>query len=169
MQVPSTRISPGAGGSLPYAWVREEYSGTASPTGGGGTSTIGSWLTRVLNTEVLDADGILSLASNQMTLAAGSYWVRAWGLGVNSQGLQARLQNVTDATTVLLGNNLFNPNGCAAHSMVCGSFTIAASKALELQTQCNAGQATYGLGWANGSANTGEVTVFCTAEFWKVA
>ena len=168
MQIPATRIVA-AGSRLSYAWVREEYSGAASVVGGGGSSTTGSWLTRVLNTVVLDADGILSLSANQITLAAGSYWVRAWGIGVNSNGCQGRLQNVTDATTVALGNNVYQGPGVASHSLICGSFTIAAGKALEIQTRHAAAQATYGLGWSVGLGNTGDNSVFCTAEFWKTA
>src|SRR5438128_3200167 len=40
-------------------------------------STTGSWVTRVLQTKVSDVGGLCTLASNQFTLTAGTYWIRA--------------------------------------------------------------------------------------------
>lgn len=169
MQLPNTLVVPAAGAQLPYAWVREEYTGSASPTGGGGTPTAATWSTRTLNVEVSDTSNILTLSSNQITLAAGTYWVRAWGAGVNSFNAKARLQNVTDTATVVLGNNTYQVVGIGAHSMIAGTFTIGASKALEIQTYQERSEGTYGLGWANGIAGETLTGVFCTAEFWKTA
>ena len=42
-----------------------------------GAFTSGDWRTRDLNTELIDADGIVSISSNQFTLQAGTYLINA--------------------------------------------------------------------------------------------
>lgn len=117
----------------------------------GGTSTAGSWQTHVLNTEVADTGSNCSLASNQFTLSAGTYRVRATCPLHRSDENQLRIQNVTDGTTLALGTNGYANSG-AAYAMtaatVSGRFTVAASKALELQYRVTTGLATNGLGAA---------------------
>lgn len=134
----------------------------------GGTFTSGAWQTRVLNTEVNDADGICSLSSNQITLSAGTYrcFIRCPASFVDRH--QARLQNVTDATTILLGTSENLQASTVSNnsaSVIVGEFTIAASKALEVQHRCQTTNATNGFGVP---ANFG-TEVFTLAEFWKVS
>ena len=55
-----------------YILIRDEKaSGTT-----GGTFTSGAWQTRDLNTEVVDTGNHASVATNQITLAAGTYRFR---------------------------------------------------------------------------------------------
>lgn len=133
----------------------------------GGTFTSGAWRTRVLNTEVSDTGGYGSLSSNQITLTAGTYIIRAsapaWAVGRH----QIRLQNVTDATTVLVGRQGFIDIGATGGvniSELTGKFTIGASKALELQHQCETTKSTNGFGIA---ANF-TTEVYAVVELWKV-
>ena len=116
----------------------------------GGTFTSGAWQTRVLNTEVADPGGLATLASNQITLAAGTYRVHiacpAYKVGVH----QARLQNISDGTTLLLGGNAAAgaaDNGYT-HAMIQGVFTIASSKVLEVQHRGTTTASTTGFGLA---------------------
>ena len=57
----------GGGKFESYAIIADQKSSTTQ--GGGFTS--GAWRTRDLNTEIADADGIVSISSNQFTLGAG--------------------------------------------------------------------------------------------------
>ena len=69
----------------------------------GGGLTNGAWRHRDLNTELADPDGIVSIASNQFTLAAGSYMVE-WSCAVQSTARsQTRLYDVTGTTAVTNG------------------------------------------------------------------
>lgn len=148
-----------------YVLVRDEKTQNTA----GGTFTSGAWQTRTLNTEVSDPDGICSLSSNQVTLSAGTYecFISCPAFGVERH--QARLQNVTDATTVIVGTSAYcTSNGTAtgqSASIVVGRFTIGASKALEVQHRCQSTLATTGFG-TEGNFGT---EVYTVAEFRKVA
>ena len=147
-----------------YILIREEQAQNTD----GGTFTSGSWQTRVLNTEVSDTGGHATLASNQITLAAGTYEVSIAAPAYAVNRHQARLQNVTDATTTIIGMSFYI--GAAAGdgmsvSLIKGKFTIAGSKAFEVQHQCQTTKTTNGYGTA---ANF-TTEVFTVAEFWKVA
>lgn len=66
----------------------------------GGTFTSGAWQTRDLNTEVSDPDGIVTIASNQFTLGAGTYLI-AWECpAYRVQFNQSRLFDVTGSAAV---------------------------------------------------------------------
>ena len=53
-----------------YALLQNQHSATSANLG---AFTSGDWRTRDINTEVADPDSIVTLASNQFTLQAGSY------------------------------------------------------------------------------------------------
>jgi hypothetical protein len=101
----------------------------------GGSIAAGSWVTRPLNTE-LDPSGIVSIAANQFTLAAGTYEVQAHCQIFAGDAHQARLYNVTDSTTQALGTTEFasssSPFG-ESSSEVSTVFTIAGTKAFRLE------------------------------------
>lgn len=109
----------------------------------GGTFTAGDWRTRVLTTEVADTIGA-SLASNQVTLPAGTYRVVGYAATAGSPGNhQARLYDITGAAVLLLG---MITNVAGSPAMVSGVFTLAAPSAVELQHRCSATQADTGMG-----------------------
>ena len=139
----------------------------------GGTFTSGAWQTRDINTEDADTGGHCSISSNQITLAAGTYrcYIRcpAHRIGGNHK---ARLQNITDVATEILGSNAMGPDvgsdGGAGEgdSVIQGRFTIATSKTLEIQDRCQATRATDGFGRA---CSFGVSEIYTVAEFWKIA
>ncbi len=142
----------------------QKASGTA-----GGTSTAGAWTTHTLNTEVVDTGGNCSLSSNQITLTAGTYRARISACGVASDQLVVRLRNVTDGTTLVVGDNSYNSSAspyATTSSRGVNRFTVAASKALELQYYITTARATTGLGFA---ASSGEVEIYATVELEKEA
>ena len=147
--------------TIPYILIREEQAAGTDA----GTSVTGSWLTRVLNTEVIDSKGKASLAANQITLEAGTYKCRASSPFYVSGDVQIRLRNVTGAVTLLEGTSEVT-NTSTSRSEIVGQFTIAAAQALEVQYQVDTPQATTGLGKA---ANYGEKEVYTIIEFEKVA
>lgn len=139
----------------------QQTSGTA-----GGTFTSGSWQTRVLNTEVSDTGNLASLSSNQVTLSAGTYLVRAQAYAGAVNSHQLRLQNVTDGTTLLTGLNMLSNStaNSANQASLNGIITVAAGKALELQHRCQTTAATNGFGLATSWGTE----VYAVLEFIKV-
>lgn len=152
------------GQALDYIVLRDEKtSGT-----GGGTFTSGAWQTRTLNTESVDTGSHCTLSSNQFTLSAGTYRIQASAPACQVAVHQARLQNVTDGTTTIVGTSEFNTNGAQyaqTRSVVSGRFTIATSKTFELQHRCSTTRSTYGFGF--GATLTTEV--YSVVELWREA
>jgi len=145
--------------------VREEQASGVN----GGTSTSGSFQTRVLNTVKTNEITGASLAANVITLPAGTYWVEAGCVARRAQNQKSRLRNTTDATTAVVGlNTNVNTDDTSENTMIApcsGRFTIAGAKAFELQHQVELGLATIGLGAA---AAFGEVEVYSDVKIWKV-
>lgn len=129
------------------AVVRDEK---ASGTDGG-TATTGSFLTRTLNTlnNTLSYSWI-SLATNQITLTAGTYAVEASSPYRNTNLTKSKLRNITDSTDALIGSSQYSASGdnVCANSLISGVFTIAGTKVFELQYRVSntAGTADLGVG-----------------------
>jgi len=107
-----------------------------------------NWSTRKLNTEY-DPDGIVGLASNQMTLQSGTYVIEASATGYNPGKL--KLKNMTDTSDAIIGQNssvfASGTGGTLNESTtsLVGMVTIAAGKAFELQQNTPNMFATFGL------------------------
>lgn len=137
-------------------------SGTCAQTG-----IVSAWNTRQLNTIDTDASAFAILTSNQITLSPGTYLAQitapfyAAGMGA------ARLQNVTNGTTLLNGTNVYGGGGIAVmtYSFIRGTFTVTASQKIEIQ-QYFTGGAACGGGPAMGIPGRNEV--YTVVELWKL-
>lgn len=133
----------------------------------GGTFTAGAWQTRVLNTVMVNQIAGASLASNQITLPAGTYEVVADAPGFGCERHRLKLYNVTDAADILYGTSSYS--GSAIHadsrSAIAGVFILAAQKVLEVQHRCTTTRATDGLGKM---ANVGIVEIYAGATIRKM-
>ena len=148
--------------AVPYIYIRDEKAANTN----GGAFTTGAWRTRDMNTEVSDSAGLASVATNQITLAAGTYRFAARAPAYETGRHKARLQNITDATTIAVGTSEGTSGALlSTKSFVSGRFTISASKVLELQ---HYGAATNASGFGLES-NFGVVEVYAEIEFWKEA
>ena len=124
----------------------------------GGTFTSGAWRTRDLNTEVTDVDNIVSISSNQFTLQAGTYLIKARATGYDCDRHQLRIRNITDASTVRFGiSNFVNQTyNVFSTAVVVGRTTISGAKVFELQHQAQSTKTTFGqLLWGSGCGNYG--------------
>jgi hypothetical protein len=140
----------GGGGSSSgsgYILLRDEKTATAH----GGTFTSGIWHRRDLNTEVTDTGGHCALSNNQFTLAAGTYRVRATAPAFAVYSHRARLQNVSDGTTAVLGTTAFADVGFYSQTVseIVGRFSIPANKTFEIQHRSSGNQTNTGFGVAS--------------------
>lgn len=136
--------APGGGGYNTATFRDEKSSGTA-----GGTFTAGAWRTRDLNTTVYNAITSASLSSNQISLPAGTYYVDIIAPCYNVGHHQARLYNITDSATTILGISNYTRDGATATSSLSianGSFTIAGTKTFEVQQRCDVTASSNGFG-----------------------
>jgi len=159
----------------------ERSSGTAADT-----LTASSWNTRALNTEKID-DLTITPASNQLSLAAGTYLVIAAAQvwfdlfsGANhvlTAESKLRLRNISDSTTALVGQGshyFVQPNGynyepdVVQYDHLYGQFTIAGTKVVELQhwVTANATSSTIKGGYP---VSSGENEVYLDLMIWKLS
>lgn len=150
-----------------YAYLRDEKaSGTA-----GGSGTASAWNTRTLNTEVSDANSIVSLSANKFTVAAGSYVIRARGMNYLGGRSRLRIYDVTNSAVLLIGANSYASGGSntiddAPDCELFGTVVLGATTELRLDQwlEKNAGGGNV-LGVAN---STGDVEVYAEVEIWRL-
>lgn len=155
--------------TTPYIRVEDQK---AKGTNGGSSSAT-TWHTRTLNTEVQDTGSYASVASNQVTLAAGTYDIVASAPAQGSNQHRLVLWNDTDGSLALAGTSESNnsTDGVTTRSFVCGRVTIASSKAFSLRHYITTALATYGLGVAaniNDPGGSSLIEVYAVFEAWKV-
>jgi hypothetical protein len=139
----------------------------------GGASTNTTWHTRTLNTEVTDTGGYASVASNQVTLAAGTYDIVITAPAYASSIHAIVLRNDTDGTIAIFGPNedASSADTSQTRARAQGRITIAATKAFSIRHYISVGQATFGLGVAlnvNDPDGAARLEVYSTFEAWKV-
>ena len=138
----------GFGKFASYAIICDQKSNTTN----GGTFTSGDWRTRDLNTELYDPDGIVSISSNQFTLAAGSYLIE-WSCPAMRCGRhQSRLYDITGSASIQHGKSTTSDTGADGDqndSDGAARITISASNTYEIQHECSTTEADLGLGNAS--------------------
>jgi hypothetical protein len=147
---------------------------TADTTGG--TFTAGAWQTRDLQTEICDADSIVSISANAFTLAAGSYLIKWRCPCVNVDRHQTRLYDVTGTAVVMSGDSgragiiqagyPANYNQSHTYSNGAARITPAASNVYRIEHYCTTTISSHGFGIA---ANLGEIETYTTVEIYKEA
>ena len=116
-----------------------------------GTFTSGAWRTRDLNTEIADPDGIVSIATNEFTLAAGSYLIKWSAPAKYVEGNQTRLYDVTGAAAVQVGSSAYNYTNhptyvCEGPSTGFARVSPSGSNAYRIEHYCELTRATDGFG-----------------------
>jgi hypothetical protein len=153
-----------AGSLTSVLWVRDEKASGQT----GGTAGAGTFVTRTLNTIKKNSISGASVASNQITLPAGTYRFTAFAPAFNVSQHQAYLYNVTDAVTQVVGTNAYVGASTVATQSVVGEaeFVLSASKVFEVRHWTNTGTASTGLGNA---VNSGQGEVFTQVFIEKVS
>lgn len=140
----------------------QEPSGT-----NGGTSASNAYGVRPLNTILTDETGVITLASNQFTLPAGTYIISASGPAFSGSAIDHRIQlyNVTDSSVTLSGTTEFAAGGgTQSRSFLEGKFIISATKAFSIRHFTSSSQA--GNGWGV-NAGTGEPEIYTVVKLWQ--
>ena len=142
--------------------VRDEKSSGTQ----GGTFTSGSFQTRTLNTSLTNEISGASLASNQITLPSGTYFIYASAPAYTVARHKLKLRNITDSSDTLIGSTALMSADALVSSFVIGRFTIASQKTFELQHRCENTNSTLGFGV---SSDFSVVEVYADVQIWKVA
>lgn len=135
------------------------YAQDQKPSGtDGGTFTSGAWRTRTLNTEIVNTITGASLASNQITLPAGTFRITATAPAHNVNKHKAIITGISgDTGTLLLGTSENTTDGYTStllptttRSMIDGVLTLTQATVIELQHRCENSSTGYGFGSASG-------------------
>lgn len=139
----------------------------------GGTSGAAGWNTRTLNTEVHDTGGIASLDTNKVTLAAGTYEIRASAPSHKGGAHELLWYNNSDSSAEVQGFSAFaNTTDGYSRALLSGRFTIAGSKDFYLMHWMDTAQADTGLGMAVDiqDPDSNDLTeTYAVIELWRVA
>ena len=139
----------------------------------GGSAGDNATVTRDLNTVLTNEITGASLATNQITLPSGTFFISAKAPASHCNSHQILLYNTSDASETLTGQNAYNSTAGTAesttHSFLTGRFTIAAEKVFELRHRVNSNSPTVGLGRTYGGSNTPPHELFTDLNIWKVA
>jgi hypothetical protein len=130
----------------------------------GGASSSGSFLTRTLNTSVTNEISGASLASNQITLPSGTYYIFATSPIWGGDETKLKLRNTTDSSDTLIG--LSEYGGSQIRAFIIGRFTIASQKVFEIQYRVTTARLTQGLGYATNFSLT---EIYTDVQIWKVS
>lgn len=107
-----------------YILIRDERANGSAAA----SVTQAGWRQRELNTEVFDTGGLASVASNQITLEAGTYEVIAGCPVSTAQNHRARLRDTTGGATLVEGSNILG-----GQALLFGQFTITVQSVIQLQ------------------------------------
>lgn len=135
---------------------------------GGGTCTSGSWITRDLNTVRMNTIPGASLSSNQISLPAGTYVVRASSPGYRVDRFKARLYNVTDSEVAIEGTAIYgaaSDGTVVPTSHIVGQLVLTGTKVVRVEFRCFTSRSDNGLGVAS---NVGGPEVYTTIDITKL-
>lgn len=133
-----------------------------TPGTDGGTFTSGAFRTRDLTNIVFDPASIATLASNQVTLIAGTYVVFASASGNQVQSHCARLRNISDNLSIAFGTAEFS-GSTTNRTVIQADFVINASKIFEVQHSCSATR----VGDGFGRATTFQTEIYTSVVFTR--
>lgn len=154
-------------GTIPYLKVSDRK---ASTQNGGGSVGGDITQTRTLNTVETNTITGASLASNTVTLPAGTYRFRArapvYSAAASTQS-KLFLYNSSDATYAGIGSNTQCLVDSVVDSWVSGQLTIAATKNFTLRHYTSTTAGGTGLGYP--VSISGQLEVYAELEIWKVA
>jgi len=152
----------GAGGGIFESQLLHIQDQKSSGTDGGDRNV--GIQTRDLNTIRTNEITGASLSSNQITLPAGTYYIKAetdtYGDGAK---VQAYLYSVTDGSNEIIGNSTVG-NYIRSASVI-GRFTTDTTRVYELRQYSSGAKATNGLGLASGQTTE----IYTDVQIWKVA
>jgi len=133
----------------------------------GGASVAATWQTRTLNTVKTNEISGASLASDRITLPAGTYECDISAPAIIANSHRARLYNVTAAATVLVGTSEYSWTGdtVLTRSFIRGRFTLSATTDLRVEHRTGSARSPDGFGVAT---SFGEVEVYTDVMIRKV-
>ena len=154
---------PAGGKFSSFAIIADQKSSNTA----GGSFSSGGDRTRDLNTEIADADGIVSISSNQFTLQAGTYLIRGSAPAYNVGRHIAWIYDVTNSANVgYFGTAQHSYNGVVTSSFFYGRHTISGATVYEIRHKCETSQSV-GFGIESGSSYVNLTNTYTVVQIFK--
>ena len=162
--IASTKLSGISSGKFSsFAIIADQKSSNTA----GGSFSSGGDRTRDLNTEIADADGIVSISSNQFTLQAGTYLIRGSAPAYNVGRHIAWIYDVTNSANVgYFGTAQHSYNGVVTSSFFYGRHTISGATVYEIRHKCETSQS-IGFGIESGSSYVNLTNTYTVVQIFK--
>ena len=146
-----------------YAFIADRKGNTTD----GGTFTSGDWRTRDLNHEIADPSSIVSISSNQFTLAAGTYLIKWRAPFFRCNDNTTRLYDATNSAELADG---FQANGNTSDGDHPDAFgvarvTLSGTVALEIQHRCADTRSNNGFGLQ--ALSYANYSYYTLVEIWR--
>lgn len=129
----------------------------------GGAAVATTWSTRPLNTELADADNIVSISANQFTVAVDCLCSVQAGFYATT-GTAIRIYNVTDSAVVADSLNMYNPAANSNMGIATCAGRLTAGKTYRVEYYTSIAQSPNGLGIALNIAGRPETHMLVTLE-----
>jgi hypothetical protein len=160
------------GGASPYL----EYGWVCAPNAAGQSITANTITTLTLDTEIVDTGDNGSIASNQVTLASGTYYFKAThtfkrAVANNPPDALFRLYNVTDSNLISCDSGVDTIESAQYSGKFDfeGQFTISGSKAIRLEVAYS-DAVTIGISGQNAfTLSTASAQTRTKLQLWKLA
>jgi hypothetical protein len=128
----------------------------------GGTFTRDLWITRTLNNlESINGTNV-TLNNNEFTLQSGKWALRAICPAFNVNNHTARIYNVSDTVTSIIGTSSTTNGSSTSFSEINGIINISSSKIFRIQHICSTTRTNNGLGNPTGYGSEVYTTVILT-------
>lgn len=153
----------GTGNPISIAVIADEKAYNAD----GGTSSVG-FQDRELNTEISDPDGIVSIASNQFTLSAGTYLI-TWSVpAYRPQRHFSVLYDVTAGADLQVSQLAYAFENDLLQTTSSGSYihTITSSNTYKIRQYIQVNQTTFGYGVAHDQS--GYNSIYTLVNIYKL-
>lgn len=133
----------------------------------GGTFTLGAERTRDLNTVLTNEITGASLASDQITLPAGTYYIEASAPAFAVNKHRIKVRDITGAADLIIGTSTRSEagSGVVSESNAHGRFIILVSSLVEIQHRGASTRATDGFGE---EVNVGPHEVYTDVRIWRI-
>lgn len=147
-----------------FAVFEEQQANTVSPT----SYSAGSYVTRILNTSVNNTITGSSLNSNQFTLPAGTYKIKAYCPNYAGTYSKAVLYNVTSSTNTIYGTNCYANGASSAvsvtYSIISNIFTIISTSTFEIKQYFSTSNSQMG----GVAVSSGQIETYTHVEITKL-
>lgn len=150
------------GSGVPKLFQVQDQKATST---NGGMTVATTWSNRTLNTSVTNQISGASLASDVVTLPAGTYYIDCVVPFYGTTNTKVRLYNTSDSTTAITGSSIGASGAVSMLATIRGLFTITSSKNFVVQYYAT-NVVTAGLGIIGNAAP--EAEIYTSVSIWKL-